>query len=282
MGVVGTIFSILISILVIGLIIWLVVYPEPLKKVLSSLYPSPVYDPNKNARKVSSNVTFYTSPISKGDKLIVIFIGGGGMFSKIENFYGLANQLNEYIGPDYDIVLFSYPVRFKNNIHDAMVSINKTLMQYIHYTTVHAVGISFGALLAGAFYQKETTAVKAKAMNLQQIGMRFSSLSILSGMIECKFNADILTKLFIYYIMDKTPGIIYYTCYGVSIPKLIISASSDFLVAQTAKFIQTEPCEYKIFQSTTLPHSFAQFINLEEGREAIKMVSDFIKKTDKA
>lgn len=279
MGVFGTLFSILISLIVLAIIIWYVLYPEPIKYVLLARQPGPKYEANANATKTATS-TLYSSPESKHETLVVIFIGGGALFSDMSSCYGFANQLNENLGPEYDILVFQYPVRFKHTVLDAMLATNKILMNYIHYKTVHAVGISFGSILAGAFYQKETALLKSTAMKVPQIGMKFSTLSMLSGLVECEFNVDLLTKLFKFYIMRGTPGLKYYTCYGLPIPKFLASANTDFLISQTAKFIQQEHCEYKIYQSKTLTHAFCQYMNLDEALDVNKRVSDFIKNND--
>ncbi|ATY70218.1 GrBNV gp19-like protein [Tomelloso virus] len=281
MGLISTLFSILFSILVIALIIWIVVYPEPLKPILSLFYPLVEYEANANATKTGTQ-TFYTTAGTSNTKLVVIFIGGGGMYSTPSGAYGFANQLNTLLGQDYDILLFSYPVRFKNTILDTMLAINKILKNYLHYTTIHAVGISFGSLLAGAFYQKEMSSTKATAMKVPQIGMQFASLGIFSGLLECTFNAELATTLFNYYIMRDTPSTINYTCYGMSIPKYVVSANSDFLVAQTAKFLQQEQCEYKIYSTKNLPHAFSQYINLPDAIDSIENYSKFVVKVDTA
>nr|UBR58228.1 gp19-like protein [Oryctes rhinoceros nudivirus] len=277
MSAVGTIFSILISIICIGVVIWIVLYPEPIKNVLTIIYPYPEYDMNENATK-SDKTILYSSPNSKHDKLVVLFIGGGGIFSDVSNAFGFANKLNENLGEAYDILMFEYPVRFKYTIQESMLAINKILADYIHYESVHAIGISFGSLLAGAFYQKESLQTKAEAMKVPQIGIKFKTLSIFSGVLECTFNVEVLTRLFHFYIMKDTPGLINYTCYGIPIPKYIVSAKTDFLIAQTAKFLQTESSEYKIYSTPTLPHAFCQLINLDDALDAIKGVSTFIQK----
>lgn len=279
MGAVGTVLSVIISLLVIGLLIWMVFYPEPFKYLLTVMYPSPDYDANDNAI-ISKSTTLYTSPNSKHDKLVILFIGGAGLYSTMSNNYGFTNKLNEFLGTDYDVLVFEYPVRFKYTVLDTMLSINKILADYINYETVHAIGISFGALLAGAFYQKEMTKTKATNMQIPQIGIKFASLSLLSGVLECKFNVDVFTALFNFYIMRATPGLMYYTCYGIPIPKFIVSANTDFLVSQTSKFIQSEQCQYKIYQSHTLPHAFCQYTNLDEAIETIQSVRDFIVSVD--
>lgn len=276
---IGTIFSVLTSILVLCVVIWIVLYPEPLKLVLSAISPSVEYDANDNA-KIIGNATLYSNPTSKHDKLIVVFIGGCGLYSSQRNFYGFTNKLNELIGANYDILLFQYPVRFKYTVLESMLAINKILVDYIHYETIHAIGISFGSLLAGAFCQKESFLSKSVAMNVPQIGMKFTSLTALSGVLECTFNAELMTSLFNFYIMRNTPGRVNYTCFGLQIPRFVVSATTDFLVSQTTRFIQLELGQYKIYNSKNLPHAFVQFINLEEAVDAIGRVRDFILNID--
>lgn len=278
---VGDLISFLVTIFVILLLVWFVIYPEPIKYVISALHPNANYEPNKNSTR-SNKSTFYTHPNSKHDKLVVLFIGGSGLFSNRSNFYGFTNSLNEKLGDGYDILLFEYPIRFKSTILESMLAINKLLLPYIHYETVHAIGISFGGILAGAFQQKETTKTKSVAMKVPQIGMTFKSLTILSGMFECNFNVDIVTKLFNFYIMRNTPSLINYTCYGIPVPKLVISANTDFLISQSIKFIQIEQCEYKIYNSQTLPHAFCQLLNLDEAKDAIQRVAKFIINVDES
>lgn len=276
---VGVIFSILVSILILSVLVLIVLFPEPIKPLISALVPNIEYQQNDNA-KLIGKTTLYSNPTSNHDKLIVVFIGGCGLFSNRNNFYGMTNVMNELMGSNYDILLFEYPVRFKNTILETMLAINKILVDYIHYTTIHAVGVSFGSLLAGAFCQKEAFISKALAMKVPQIGMRFASLSAVSGVLDCSFSAQLMTSLFNFYIMRNTPGILNYTCYGLQIPRLVISATTDFLVAQTTRFIQNEVGQYKIYNSKNLPHAFIQYINLEEAIDAIGRIRDFILNID--
>lgn len=277
-----TIISTILSLVALGLLIWLVIVPTPLKIVVDAICPSVKYAPNSNAL-VNANYTFYSNHGSKHDKLVIVFLGGSLLFSNILTIYGITNLLNEKFGNSYDIVTFSYPTRFKYTVRDALLSINKSLADFINYDTIHAVGISVGALLAGAFYQKEKFKVNSDAMQVPQIGIQFKTFSALSGVFETKFNASILTALFKFYIMRNTPSLLKYTCYGMNIPKLIICAKSDFLLAQTVKFIRHEPCEYHIYESplSLLPHAFSQFINLPEARDSIDRIVTFINKNDK-
>lgn len=282
---ISTLVSVIVSVVVLTLLVWLIITPAPLKYIFAAAFPTIDYSPNANA-KVTKDYTLYANPKSKGEKLIIVFIGGSGLYSKIENIYGFTNTLNEKLNEDYDIVTFKYPVRFTHTVLDAMLSINNTLSKFLHYKEYHAVGISFGALLAGAFYQKEHFKEASIAMRVKQIGIHFKSFSGLSGMYETSFNVELLTRMFDFYIMRNTPGKAWYTCYNMAIykdvglPKLAISAESDFLVAQTLKFLLTEASSSKIYKSQTLPHSFSQLIHLPEALNSIDRVIAHIKKAD--
>jgi len=269
------IFSIVLTIILVIALIWFIINPIPVKYVFSYFAPKTIFQPNGN-HTATKDYTLYTNTNSKHDKLVVIIPGGAGLLNGIDNLYGFMNMLNENLGDGFDILTFSYPVRFKHTIHDSMLMMNRVLEQFLHYDQVHAIGISFGALLIGAFYNKEENTQASQQMNLPKIGMRFKSFVGVCGMYEPFFNIDLISWLFKVYIMRNTLGLKRYTCYGMSIPRLIISADSDFLVAQSSKFIKTEPCESKIYTSHTLPHAFPQYINLSEAKESIVNISKFI------
>lgn len=276
---VWTLISTLLSIIIIGLTIWMIITPAPLKLILNKIYFQDDYNANVNAN-VTPDYTLYSMPNSKHDKLIVIFVGGAFLFSIVSNVYGIMNVLNEKLTDKYDILTFSYPVRFKYTLKDSLIGINKILSQFVHYPVVHAVGVSAGVLLAGAFYQKESNLTVAQQMQVPQIGMQFKSFCGLSGIYETKLNTDLLTTLFDFYIMRNTPSKLKYTCYNMPIPKYVISAKSDFLLAQTVKYAQNEPCQYHIYDSLTLPHAFSQLINLPEALDSLDRISQFIVNVD--
>lgn len=274
------IISVIVSLLLLALVIWLVITPTPVKYILSRTFTYSPYMANANAT-ITERYTLYKSATSQLQNLIIVFIGGGFLYSSVTNIYGITNYLNEKFQNDYDILTFAYPVRFKHTIHSAMLVINEILKDFINYEHVHAIGVSAGTLLAGAFYQKETHPEKATAMKIPQIGMHFKSFIGLSGIYEPVFNSKVVSGLFKFYIMRNTPSIKHYTCYRMGIAKLVISAQSDFLLAQTSKYIQTEPNDNHIYPSTTLPHAFSQLINLDEARDSLDRVYDFILRVSK-
>lgn len=276
---VWSIFTLILSIVLFCLIVYIIIIPFPLKYIIRRINPKSNYPPNSNAT-ITANYTLYSNEGSTHNRLIVVFIGGALLTCEVANSYGLCNYLNEKLGKDYDILLFNYPVRFKNTLHETMLAINAKLTNFVHYDDVHAIGISFGALLAGAFYNKEYSKMASRKMAIPQIGMLFRSLTAFSGLFETKFNASILTTLFKFYIMRKTKSILDYTCYGLPVPKLIINSKSDFLLAQTMKMAESEQCEVHIYESTILPHPFVQFINLAEATDALDRFVKFIRRID--
>lgn len=277
------IFAIVITVVTLVIMAALIFRPTPIKYLINRLHTSVSYDPAKTA-KITSKYTLYTRPTSKHDKLIVVFIGGCGLFSQLNSIYGITNWLDNRLGNEheYDVVTFNYPTRFQHTVLDSMLSINKSLLDFVHYPNVHVIGVSFGALLAGAFYHKESSLEISKNMRVPQIGLKFKSFTALSGLFEVNFNAKFLTTLVDYYIMKNVPSKENYTCYNMKLPKFAVSAVSDFLVAQTVKFCSTERehTQCKVYDSTSLPHAFPQFLNLTESMETLEMVAVFILKID--
>jgi acetyl esterase/lipase len=299
-----SIISLVLTILLIVTLVILVIRPAPIKQLIRSLYTDIAYDADSNAT-ITDTYTLYrnTSQITTLPKmrrevnvtdppdttitnkaLIVVFIGGSMLTCNINQIYGVCNLLYEKVAFTHDIVIVKYPVRFKYTVHDSMVAINNTLQQFVHYTNVHALGFSIGTLLAGAFQQKERNKIAAQTMDLPQIGMQFKSIIGVCGVYENIFSTSLLTHLFSFYIMKNTPGIQFYTCYNLELPMFIISSMSDFLLSQTRKFVHeaiafsNDQSEYIIYKSTSLPHSFVQYINLDEAKEAIQKIANFLRK----
>lgn len=264
-----------ITVIIIVVVVYFIINPTPVTLLLDKLNPGVIYKANSNAL-VNTDYTLYSDPKSTHEQLVIVFIGGAGLFSTVSNVYGLTNELNEQLGPTYDILTFNYPTRYKYTIQQTMLAINEKLKNYITYTKIHVIGISFGALLAGAFFHKEAHSEISTQMGVPQIGMHFKSFIILSGLMETKFNSILLEKIFQMYILRGTPGIQHYSCYGIKVPKFVISAKSDFLLAQSMKFIESEHCEYKMYESTILPHAFAQLIHLDNSKDSIQRMVKFI------
>lgn len=258
----STFFSFCLTVILIFLIIWLALRPTPIKHFLGSLEKQIKHNPDPKLTQVTDRYTIYraqsnetrrkrsisvTDPTSTAANtelppsnrpLIVVFIGGALVTCEPRNVYGFCNDLYREMNGQFEIVVFRYPVRFRYSLHEIMLHINDTLRNFVHYNHVHAIGISIGALLAGAFYNKEIDRKAADEMKLSQIGMRFESFTGICGVYECRFEASLINRLFRFYILRNTPGIEYYTCFRMTaIPVFIISSTSDFLLEQTRRFI---------------------------------------------
>lgn len=214
--------------------------------------------------------------------LIVFFIGGSFLFQDLTSHYGIGNKLYELMGPKkIDVMLMRYPVRFASTVQQSMLSINKTLSDVmLKYKEFYAIGYSAGSLLASVFIQKELDADYSSKIKVPQIGLSFKKFIGVCGLYYPVFmNNTMLTKLFRYYILRSTVNPSMYTVTSLmeSIPKLVISNTTDFLYAQTAKFIQTTPnTAYKIYTNTKLNHTFIENVDLAESKDAFELIQKFI------
>lgn len=270
------VFTTLLAIMFVVATIYIAIKPTPIKYIIKKMRPSAQYDPSLIA-KVTDKYTLYASPDSKHTNLIVVIMGGSGLFSNLHAIYGITNWLYDRVGATYDIVTFKYPTRFEYTIHDTMLSINESLKNFIQYKTVDVIGVSFGVLLAGAFYNKETSLKQSNEMKVPQIGLHFRSLIALSGLFDLNFTSTMVETLVKHYIMKNVPAKQNYTCYDIQIPALVICARSDFLIAQSLRFCKKNTeIQYKIYDVDHLPHAFCQFINLPESQESLEIVVDFL------
>lgn len=264
----------IISIYIIGLFIQSLLVPSWIKYLIRDKVNDACYD-HLNIAKVHTNYTLYSN--GKNKNLIVIFMGGAFLFNDVCTHYGLANRIYENMQDNYDVAVLKYPVRFQNTLHDSMLCINNSLTELLTYDSYHAIGVSSGALLAGTFIQKESSKITSAQIKLPQIGISFKSFVGLSGLYETTFDKKILTDLFSFYILKNTPNAQLYSCYGINIPRLLISSKNDTLFAQTTKYLQRETCERHIYHEI-LPHTFVQLLNLPQALDAIDRACKFIRK----
>lgn len=254
-------------------------FPKPILRRLGDyLTGGEAYAPSESAT-VTGNVTLYRANADHpAAALAVVFLGGCGFYCEPAHTYGFMNALHAEIGSECDLLTFVYPTRFEFTIHQTMLAINETLRPYLSYGTIHAVGISFGALLAGAFMQKERSANAAGTMQVPAIGMRFATLTTIGGLFESRLDVPLLTGILRHMVLAHTPGLEHYTCYGLlDVPKLVISSAGDFMSPLSAKFIRTERCQAKMFASSSAAHGFFRFVNLEESRETVRLIAEFIR-----
>lgn len=269
--------STLLSFGMILVVVWCVINPSPLKFLLEKVSPTKEFEPNENAI-VTDKYTLYHHQGSK--KLIVVFIGGAGLFSKIKTSYGFTNELDKHMKGKSDIVVFNYPVRFTNTIEYTMNFINDVLQDFVgheSYAEYYAVGFSFGTFLAGAFYQKEQSILKSEEMKVKKIGMRFNAFISINGVFKGEFKNKTISRLFSYYIMNGTHGSQHYNCNDMKIPKYVISSSRDFLLSQTHDFIteNKDDTQFQIYEKE-LSHTFAQDTDTVESIDCITRISKFL------
>jgi hypothetical protein len=258
-------------------------YPRPILRRLGDyLTGGAVYAPT-TAATVTGNVTLYRANVDQpAAALMVVFLGGCGFYCEPAHNYSFLNALHAEIGTDCDLMTFVYPTRFEYTIPQTMLAINEVLRPFLSYGTIHAVGISFGALLAGAFMQKERSASAASQMQIPAIGMRFATLTTIGGLFESQLDVPLLTGILRHMVLRHTPGLEHYTCYGLlGVPKLVISSAGDFMSPLSAKFIRTERCQAKMFSSSAATHGFFRYVNMEEARETIQLMAEFIRKNQR-
>lgn len=280
-----TLFKILFTVILIVAVIVFTIIPAPVKFIISRLLRPTDYPLDTSAREFGK-VTLYsdrkydTAIVSTPmRRLLVWFHGGAFMFSNRRNSYGLLNRLYARIKSEYDIVVFDYPVRFSNTIHDTMLSINRTLSQFIgKYDEFYCGGLSAGTLLMGAFMKKEADPHVASAIQVPVIGMKFYGAIGVCGLYDTQFDSSLLNSAFDFYIMRNTPKPHLYSCYNSGVPFLVLGAVADYLYPHTHRFVLTEPSEYFIYNNPNLPHTFPLLNNLVESKDCVRRISEFLMK----
>lgn len=269
--------STLSAIILLAFFVFVLILPIPVKAILRMYVYQHVYDPTPDVARVSKNELYilYSKPGNR--KLCVIFIGGAFMFNNLRTHTGFANELFARISNTHDVLLLSYRTRFVYTVHDGMLSINDTLSEFLDYEDYCAIGMSAGALYAGAFVRKEADANEASKMKVGRIGLEFTRFVGVCGVYETSFDNAILDALFAFYIMRHTPNARSYTCHGLNIPMLLVSHVSDPLFSQTLRLMQTQETERLILREK-LPHSFAQMINLQTTLTSLDTIATFIRK----
>lgn len=261
------------------LLLFLLLRPVILKPMLRRYAASMRYEPLPVAKRSSQYIVYSESEPSeiKQRDLIVLFIGGAFLIQSIEAYYGIANQLYTLMSKTHDVLVVQYPVRFAHTITESMLVLNQTLAEVaMPYKACHFVGFSAGALLAGTFIRKEMNKLVSQSIEVPQIGLRVDSMISVCGMLYSSFDNDILNWVFQYYIMHKTKSPKSYGAQALNVPTLVISCKDDILYNQTVRYVQSEPCQSKIFDER-LPHVFAQMINLPESKIVVERIAEFIK-----
>lgn len=288
--------KLLLSILIIILIFYFILVPIPIKFFINLFDIKPQhYDILKSdpatveiINDEKNAYTFYkTTAAENNENLIIWFNGGAFLYSDRSVCFGFLNNLYLKLDKKFNILIFNYPVRFKNSIYDAMLHINNLFNEKLKlqekFKNFYGIGMSAGALLMATFQQKETKLEISKKIQIPQIGLKFKSLVSICGVLSStNFNNKFLNQLFKFYIMSKTPNYQEYSMYNLSpdTPKLLISWEKDFLYSQTISFLQTESnCQSLIFSAKKNPylnHQFIEFLNFPETEETVKKVANFL------
>jgi len=234
------------------MLVYVIFAPNPVKYLFSRYNPrvdifvradnaehfkSTLIDPIFKKCITNTDSTLYRGEKSTDDSLIVWFQGGGFLRTDRRSTFGTINDLSKTM-PTFDILTFDYPVRFKHTITDALKFTYRVLDKvrinndnFKTYTNIHAIGMSAGILLAGAFQQNETYDRANKNIGIPRIGIRFHSITSLCGLLSKSFGNFYLDKLFELFIMRGTDGKEYYTCDELpKTPKFIVSHTNDLLL----------------------------------------------------
>lgn len=231
----------------------------------------------------NTDATLYRGVKSVGKNLIVWFNGGAFLRTDRRSSFGVINDLSKLLST-FDIVTFDYPVRFIHTVADALKRVYLVLGALgigvgdkPTYTNIHAVGTSAGVLLAGAFQQNETYNIANKKIGIPRLGVRFSSITSLCGLLTQSFDIYYLDKLFEFFVMRGTAGKEYYTCVNLSkTPKFVASTIKDYLFSSAIRFLDTEVSTSHIYNSRKLMHSFPLTPHLPETQDLLKRITIFI------
>lgn len=264
---------------VILALVSLVVVPAPLKPLFFDTHlPSQYYKLAANAREFGHYTLYAGAGKLPKRNLLVWFSGGGFLYSDRKTSYGLLNELSAKL-PDFDVLVFDYPVRFSHTVRESLLAVNGVLAEAAvgAYANYYAGGMSAGVMLMGTFQAKETTPTVADRIEVPATGIKFKAMVGVCGLYRSSFDNRLLNAMFQFYIMRGTPAPELYGCYGLTgTPKLVISATTEYLYAQTYRFVTLEPCESKVYANDLLKHSFPLLNNCPEARDTVERIAAFV------
>lgn len=262
----------------LAIYVGVIVLPIPIKALIGRHIYHHDYEPSSDAieyDEVNRYAHYAAAPDKRKRRLCVLFVGGAFMFANLRTHLGLANLLYETIGKTHDLLVVSYRTRFLYTIRDSMLSLNETLSRFLDYDEYCAIGVSAGALLAGAFARKESDEAASRKMNVPRIGMTFERLVGICGVYSVDFGNDLLNAVFRYYVMRHTPSPKSYDWRGLSRPMMLVSVKRDILHGQTLALLASESARSLIF-SKPLSHAFAQMTNLPETVTTVREIAKFL------
>lgn len=282
-SVIKTVFTVVVVLALVSLVL----VPAPFKPLLFDAHVPPQhYKLAANAGE-SGYYTVYTGAAAatrQNRNLLVWFGGGGFLYSDRKTSYGILNELSARL-PEFNVLVFDYPVRFKHTVRESLLAVNRVLSEVGvgRYENYYAGGMSAGVLLMGTFQSKETSSTVADRIRVPAIGIKFKALVGVCGLYRSRFDSLLLNTMFQFYIMRGTPAPELYSCYGLTgTPKLVVSATTEYLYSQTYRFITTEPCESKVYDNDLLKHSFPLLNNCPEAQDTVRRIAAFISKVDES
>ena len=273
------IFLTLMSILFVVWFVWVLYKPNFLRNMLAIYMPSIDHTPAENVIQKENWALYSNTPTPKN--LVVFFNGGAFCYSDKASSFGMLNQLSVNLGSDYDILTFDYPVRFNHTLKETLCAINTTLSQFqSKYENFYALSLSAGCLLAGTFIKKETDAALAEKIQVPQIKLTFKAFIGINGIYNTELDNDIANALFSGYITRGSPNVNLYSAYNLTIPKMVVDVTDQFLFVQGKKFLTSETVEERVVYTDAdgLGHSFILYPNIIKTKETLEKISNFIKK----
>lgn len=289
----SSIARVVVTLLLIVLVVLLVlfaVWPVPVKPLLKRAFPTPTYEPSAAMTVLGPYSAFYGDVTLRKANLVVIVVGGSFLLSNLATHYGFVNALHDRIGDRFDALLVSYPTRFRNTIRDMMLSINESVAQHAGqpssvdgkrnaYRAYHAIGFSAGALLAGTYERKERDDKYANEIQVPRIGAPLTTFVTVCGLLVPSFDVSLYDAIYRLYIARGTPNWDRYSCYGMQIPRLVVTASSDLLADQSVRYLSSQAAEDLAFREPPkLPHTFAQNMDLPQAKQVVERVAKFLSK----
>ena len=216
-------------------------------------------------------------------RLLLVFIGGGFIYNLKENYYPFCDALCTSGSNNFDILIFNYPTRFENNLHQTMLAINSILKKYHKaYSEFYGLGISAGALLCGTFIAKETSERISTALAIPAIGLQISKFIALDGLLDINnltAKSVINFLLFKLLIVKNVENSYLYNCNNIpeTVNKLLITTDSDFLFRSQTKLYSAVNTEKMVLENTShLRHCFFQNLSHPETKKIIMKINSFL------
>lgn len=292
--VIWQLFTILVFIICVAIVLRRYSKKEIIRRIFKKIFRQTVdttYKPSQyvvdqfaDGHMLPADTLFYTdAAVSEPTALVVIVLGRSFMTTSPRNEdVGFANKLYEGVKTKCDLLVVGYPGRDDTSIIEILRHITNTVQEATakkeYSGGFHFVGLSSGAMLAGAFIRKEIRPDIAKILDVPRLGLRICSFSSVCGIftfnslinpaIDAQIRRVILGPIRAHGIFDISSGF-------HNIPTCVITAKSDFLHSQSRDFI----AKFKSTNYVTsryVPHLFTRIVGLPEAQEATSVLARFI------